>query len=360
VRRVSSELMIVVQIFSATKLITTVGCLIAVDRGLLSLDSEETIEKYLPELTGIKILTGFNDDGSEISSPAKNKITLKMLLSHSAGFAYAFNSPLIARWGQEQKLGSMVAASATIDTIKQPILYEPGTDWHYSIGLDWAGVLLTRMSGQTLEQYFKENIFDVCGMKSTSFFPSEELKSRMMTVCERDGGKIRLQTGPTMGREMDAEKVGPFLSGGGGLFGTARDYLSFLRAILDSGDGGLLSSKSFETLFEHALKPDSAESLASLAAMAKEQNIHDPAILTDGTGGHIAHSVGLFINLVDSKYGRKAGSGCWDGAAKTYYFIDPATGIASVCFTNLLAPNPDVFNGVYNRFEETLYRGLAS
>jgi methyl acetate hydrolase len=230
----------------------------------------------------------------------------------------------------------MVGASATEDTIKQPILFEPGTDWKYSIGLDWAGVLLTRVSGQSLEEYFKSNIFDKCGMTSTSFFPTQDLKSRMMKVCERNSdGSLRPEAAPTMGREMDAGKVGPFLSGGGGLFGTAKDYLSFLRAILASSpqsaqpaSNPLLSASSYRELFTHALDANSSASLSSLAAMAKDQNIHDPAVLTNGTGDHIAHSVGLFINKIDSKFGRKANSGCWDGAAKTYYFIDPASGIA--------------------------------
>jgi methyl acetate hydrolase len=175
-------------------------------------------------------------------------------------------------------------------------------------------------------------------MTSTSFYPSTAMKSRMMACCERDtDGRVRIQAEPTMGREMDASKVGPFLSGGGGLFGTAKDYLALLRAILRSSPDNaatdpLISEESFKTLFAHALpldRPDQPnDSLTWLAVMAEEQNIHDPAILTEGSGKHIAHSVGLFINLIDSKYGRKAGSGCWDGAAKTYWFMDSVTGIA--------------------------------
>ncbi|KAK4703820.1 hypothetical protein P7C70_g2387, partial [Phenoliferia sp. Uapishka_3] len=355
------------QLFSMTKFVTAIGCMRAVDAGLLDLESEELIATHLPELQTLQILEGYTDEGKEIYKPASQKITLKMLLSHNAGLAYDFNSPLMLRWKTEHHTPTQFSADTTIESIIHPLLYEPGTKWHYSDSIDWAGALLSRVTGKSLEEYFKSEIFSRCGMTSTSFFPTEELKSRMMEVCGRDAdGKTFALIPPAMGREMDPTKVGPFLAGGAGLFGTARDYLSLLREVLASSPNNpspptfpLISTSSFEALFTHAcpsetpLGPTTVK--ADLAKMAKEQNYHDPALLTNGTGEFIGHGLALFLNLKDSKYGRKAGSGCWDGAAKTQFWIDPASGLAGVCCTNLLAHNPDPFNGVYTSYERLLY-----
>lgn len=147
-------------------------------------------------------------------------------------------------------------------------------------------------------------------------------------------GEIKLQQGNTMGRSMDSEDYGPIYSGGGGLFGTARDYLTILRHVLASSEPNinntsppLLSQKSFKALFEDCLDP-APEIRKDLAEMAKNQHVHDPAVLHEGTGQYIGHSPGLFLNMIDSKHGRKAMAGFWDGAAKTAMWLDPTTGLA--------------------------------
>ncbi|KAI5480308.1 hypothetical protein MNV49_001267 [Pseudohyphozyma bogoriensis] len=359
----------VIQIFSMTKLITTIACLRAVDAGIVDLDSEELVEQYLPEFTGNQILEGYTDDGKEILKPATLKVTLKNLLSHTAG--YDWNSPHMARWRKEHNKGLGLGPNASIADLNQPLNFEPGTQWRYSIGIDWAGELLSRVYGKSLEEIFKEHIFAPCGMTSTSFYPTEALKSRMMNVATRDEeGAIVATTEPALGRTMDASTM-TFCSGGGGLFSTAKDYLAFLRHVLASSPANadppstpLISKSSFELLFTHTCPTETVfgpvSTQSDLARMAKDQNVHDPVLLSDGTGDHIGHSVGLFLNLLESKHGRKAGSGCWDGAAKTYFWIDPASGLAGLCCTNLLARSPDPINYVYNGFERALYDAVEA
>lgn len=132
---------------------------------------------------------------------------------------------------------------------------------------------------------------------------------------------------------MDPGDYGPIFSGGGGLFGTARDYLTILRHVLASADSngstskGLISNESFKALFTDCLDP-APEIRRDMAAMASGQHVHDPAVLDEGTGQFIGHSPGLFLNMVDSKHGRKAMAGFWDGAAKTAMWLDPVSGIA--------------------------------
>lgn len=128
------------------------------------------------------------------------------------------------------------------------------------------------------------------------------------------------------------EEVGE-LAGGAGLFGTAKDYLSFLRGVLASdpsrqstsdnnGTSKLISGESFRELFNDSIPPTVPKT--GLLSMMQRQTYHDPTYTLEEVG----HSVGLCLNFRDSKYGRKAGSGCWDGAAKTQYWLDPVSGIA--------------------------------
>nr|XP_031858552.1 uncharacterized protein CI109_006075 [Kwoniella shandongensis]KAA5525624.1 hypothetical protein CI109_006075 [Kwoniella shandongensis] len=344
--------------FSMTKFITTIACLQLVDEGKIDLEDYDLVAKHCPEIGELQILEGYTDDGKEILTKPKNKINLLMLLSHTSGMSYTWNSANIARWGEEHNRPPW----GKIESYSQPLFAEPGTRWQYSVGIDWAGILISRVTGKSLEDLFKEKIFEPCGMKSTSFYPTDDIKSRLMTCCERDkDGKVRALDAPPMGRILDASKVGPVLSGGGGLYGTARDYLNLLRNVLASVDpetkNPLISPKSFKLLFTDVL-PSNPKIKADLAGMAKDQNVHDSALLTNGSGGHIGHSPGLFLTLKDSANGRKAGSGNWDGAAKTYFWLDPATGVGAVCCTNIMANNPDPHNKTFNRFERTLYDAL--
>jgi methyl acetate hydrolase len=230
----------------------------------------------------------------------------------------------------------MLGPNAPIEAYLFPLMFEPGTRFQYSIGIDWAGFLVSRVSGLTLEDYFQKNIFEPCGVTHISFLPPADYEKSMVAMCAREPihtGAIKLMDGPAMGRTFDRDTIGPNFSGGGGLFGTARDYLRILTAVLASSNPDakdpLISSKSFRELFVDGL-PDTPIIKADLAKMATGQCIHDPAILTEGTGQHIGYSPGLFLNFIDSKWGRLAMSGFWDGAAKTMFWIDPKTGIA-VC-----------------------------
>lgn len=233
----------------------------------------------------------------------------------------------------EHKVPSMLGANAPLEAYLLPLVFEPGSRFNYSIGIDFAGFIVAAASGMSLEQYFQKNIFEPCGVKSISFHPPADYETKKQAMCAREPahtGKVHLLEGPAMGRALDPKTIGPHYSGGGGLFGTARDYLRVLTKVLasaDSNSGSLISSKSFKALFVDGT-PDLPIVKEDMARMAKSQCIHDPAILTEGTGEHIGYSPGLFLNFIDSKFGRLAMSGFWDGAAKTMFWIDPSTGIA--------------------------------
>jgi methyl acetate hydrolase len=130
------------------------------------------------------------------------------------GLSYDFSSEKVGKWRAQNNKPSLLAVGATVDTYVQPLAFEPGTSFAYSIGIDWAGWLVERITGQTLEDYFQQNIFEPCGMTSTSFYPTEDILSRMMSMCALDNATGKLAVQKELGRftrPMKVEEVGLFM-----------------------------------------------------------------------------------------------------------------------------------------------------
>ncbi|WWC66068.1 uncharacterized protein I303_108690 [Kwoniella dejecticola CBS 10117] len=351
--------------FSQTKLITCIAALQLIDQKLISLDSSEDIEKYLPEISELKVLKGYDGDDKAILEDPKHKVTLRMLMSHSAGFTYMFAENVLSKWHAQNPSPSLFDPKATVKSLCTPFIYEPGTSWTYSTSIDWTGKLVERVSGLDLEEYFQKNLFAPCGIKTLTFYPTEEIKKHKMSICYRDAeGKVqRIPNNFGMGRPTEADQVPKaLLSGGGGLFGTQRDYLTFLRHLLQCdpssphrSDRPLISPESWKELFTPSIpKGEGYTGLDNIVTMvSKPEYIHPPPTIDT-----INHSVGFLLTLEEFTAGRKAGSGCWSGAAKTQFWIDPKTGIAAVCGTQLLSPSPDPWYASYVEFERTLYAAL--
>ena len=308
-----------------TKLVTTAAVLHAMDQGLItSLDDSELVEKVCPDLCQLKILEGFDLAGKAVLVPRKNPITLKLLLSHTAGLAYEFTSSALTRWVKDNNHPAIFDAG--VEAFLLPLTYEPGTRFRYSIGVDWAGILLERVSGKSLEDYFLENLFKPYGIKSLTFRRPANLEAKLQAMCTRERphwGKIIVGGGA---RNLD--KIPEHCMGGGGLFGTVTDYLRFLQTLLKCPSGkGPLKPETYKVLFKPAFPPLDVNNSCheDMARFAMGQTWHDT---TQARAWLYEYSTGLCINARDSIYGRKAGSGCWDGAAKSMYWIDPSTGVA--------------------------------
>lgn len=303
------------------------------EKGLLSLDDPQLIEEHLPDLCRMPVMDDCPPGQQPITHIRQKPITLRLLLSHQSGLSYEFNDPNLATWAKEHKNGmSWLAPHATPSEFCQPLAFEPGTQWRYSIGLDWAGILIERVTKKTLDEVFQETIFRPLGIEGQlSFYPTEDIKRRLQPICNSVGeeGKLVVDWEAFRPRPWSVEELGQH-PGGAGLFGTAKAYLRLLQGVLACRDqeGGILSPVSFKELFTNSLPPRPARQYSDMASIAIEQGFHDPAHLSGGTGDFIEHSVGLFVNTADSCFGRKAGSGCWDGAARTMFWLDPTTGIA--------------------------------
>lgn len=243
-----------------------------------------------------------------------------MLLSHTAGLGYARRNTMIKRWQDERGVGDRGTGS---NAVLGPLVYEPRTRWRYGTGVNWAGILVERISGDNLGAWLQANIFKPLGITTMTFDGTPEIEANLMTMCYRaSGGKITLPP-PEMrppggfgGVKRNVLERGGH-NGGGGLFGTARDYLRFLRGVLASRDAapgtGLLSRAMFDELFSSSLPPRGPDNkcYADCAKSMLFGTFTDPSH-TDNDGQHLAHSVGFMLNTADSIHGRRAYSGTWD------------------------------------------------
>lgn len=317
-------------IASMTKAITTTAAMQLVERGQLSLD--------VPiggALTDLPILEGFDDAGSPRFSTARYSPTLRQLLAHTAGFAYPWNHVLLKRYGP----------------IDRPFLiHEPSTRWYYGINIDWVGRFIESVSGQTLEDYFQEHILQPLSMSETSFLlPPEKLLRLARNYQRDDTGTLELQ--PRVQPPPPA-----FFNGGGGLFSTAPDYLRFTQMILRRGlapnGRRILSEASIDEMSKNQTGSlDAGRIYTTMPTRSRDVDFHP--------GAHDQFGLGFLINPAPYAKGRAAGSLAWGGIRNTFYWIDPAHGIAAVLLMQFQPFCDAAAMGLLRSFEAAVYNELV-
>jgi methyl acetate hydrolase len=313
-------------IASMTKPITSVAALQLVEQDKLSLD--EPLERLLPALKDLQII----ENG--VLRPALQKITLKHLLTHTSGFSYPFTSTEIAAW---EKTQNNPAALGSLESLKLPLLFEPGTRWEYGVSTDWVGLAVEAASGMSLAEYFAAYIFGPLGMSNTGFLPSP---LRAPLHIRRKDGTLSLQP-------LKPETSPEFFSGGGGLYSTCTDYLKFLRIFLNSGSG-IISSASVKALTINQIGKLLAGKLPS--ANPNFANNADPT-----QGIDTQWTLGFLLFPTDGPFGRHAGSVSWEGAANTYFWIDPESTLAAVIMMQILPLGDQQCVRTVTRFEQAVY-----
>ena len=210
---------------SMTKPLTSVAAMQLVEQGKLNLDLP--IGNVLPELSAPQVLEGFDDSGAPRLRPAKRPITLRHLLTHTAGFTQEGMHPDVTRYIQHT--GTPSTSTGKLASLRLPLVFDPGERWHYGISLDWVGRAVEAVSGQPLAVYFREHIFAPLGMTDTDYAISTEQQSRLVSTHQRQPDRsLEPMTVPDPPwRE--------FWSGGGYLKSTGRDFLTFLRLLLHQG-----------------------------------------------------------------------------------------------------------------------------
>jgi CubicO group peptidase (beta-lactamase class C family) len=241
-------------IASMTKAITSSAAMQLVERGKLALDS--AIRDVLPELASPQILEGFDPSGEPKLRPAKRPITLRHLITHTAGFGYDIWNPDLLRY--EEKKGIPGIISCENLALTMPLAFDPGERWDYGINIDWIGKAVERVSGQQLGDYFRDNLFAPLGMKDTAFHVPAAKLDRFATSYMVDPQTHELVVyDPAEGGDWSRPPVFP--NGAGGLVSTADDYLAFARMMLNHGSHGrtrILSRPSVELMATDQLTPE--------------------------------------------------------------------------------------------------------
>lgn len=310
-------------IASMTKATTTVAALQQVEAGKLTLDGP--IADAVPALAEPKVLEGFDPDGTPRLRPARKPITLRHLITHTAGFSYDIWNADIGRHMERHGVpGIITCRRAALET---PLVADPGERWEYGIGIDWAGLAVEAVTGQRLEEALRERVLGPLGMSDTAFRIGEAQRARLASMHAR-GPDGSLSAIP-----FEVPQDPEFHMGGGGLYGTAPDYLRFCRMVLNGGelDGARILSP--ETVAEMG-----RNQIGSLAVRKLETAL--PSSSNDAEffpGMAKRWSLAFMLNEEDAPGGgRSAGSLAWAGLANTYYWIDPKRDLAGVVVTQIL------------------------
>jgi CubicO group peptidase (beta-lactamase class C family) len=331
---------------SMTKAITSVAAMQLVEQGLLSLD--QPIGNVLPELAAPRVLEGFDDKGEPRLRPAKRPITLRHLLTHTAGFGSELWDEGLVRYVKATGMPS--TATAKLASLRLPLVFDPGERWEYGINIDWVGRAIEAVSGQPLAVYFRRHITGPLGMADTDYLVSPAQQKRLVSVHQRkpDGKLEAIASGDPPWRE--------FWSGGGGLNSTARDYMIFLQTLMNNGrfrGGQLLQPKTVALMNQNQIGDISAGILKTTNAQRSNDVDFFP-------GNPCRWGLGYMISTQPGANGRSAGSLTWAGIFNTYYWLDPQKRVAGIYLTQIL-PFADVpAVRVYGDFEKAVYGALQT
>jgi methyl acetate hydrolase len=323
------------RIASMTKAVTSTAAMQLVEQGRFAI--EDPVEKYLPEFAKLSVFESFDGaTGAYRVRPATKAVTVRHLLTHTSGLGYAFTNPTVRdfkpRAGEEYPVG--------------PLVFEAGERWLYSTSTDWVGRLVEKVSGQSLEDYFRQHIFTPLGMADTFYFVPKDKEARLVTVNRR-----------TADGSIAKESVQPPTSGftpigGGGLSSTAYDYLRFTRALLNGGelDGArILSAGTVALMGQNHI---GAVGVPAQKTAIPERS-DDFSFIADGRD-----KWGLgFLITADAVPGRRsAGSLSWGGINNTYYWLDPTRGITGVILMQFLPFADRKALALYDAFERGVYQ----
>jgi methyl acetate hydrolase len=333
-------------IASMTKAVTTTAAMQMVEQGKLSLDAPAG--EILPELRSPQVLDGFDPSGAPRLRPAKRPITLRQLLTHTAGFTYDIWNADTGRYEKYAHLPELI--SCKNDALKTPLAFDPGDRWEYGTNIDFAGKMVEHVSGQRLEEYFHEHIFGPLGMVDTSFRLSPAQRSRLVSMHARQ------PDGSFKPIEFEMPQNPEFYMGGGGLYSTAPDYLKFTQVFLHQGSFNGAQVLRPETVAQmernqigelnvtrlKTVQPQSSADAEFFPGMAKKWGL------------------GFMISTEKAPSGRSAGSLAWAGLANTYFWIDPSKRVAGVIMMQFLPFADAEALQAFADFEKAVYQTQQS
>ena len=260
---------------------------------------------------------------------------MRHMLTHTAGLGYGFTSAIVRDF--KPRAGETYAAG--------PLLFDPGEQWLYSTGIDWGGRIVETLTGKNLESYFRDHIFGPLGMGDTSYSLPEERRPRL-AVSHRRRPDGTFEVDPVQPPMSVAQPIG-----GGGLASTAPDYIRFLQMLLNQGTlngARIVSPDTVATMGRNHIGSVGVRAVKT----AMPERSSDFTFVDDGRD---KWGIGFQITAVSKPGRRSAGSLSWGGLYNTYFWIDPARGIAGVILMQFLPFADSKALAVYNSFERAVY-----
>jgi CubicO group peptidase (beta-lactamase class C family) len=310
-----------------------------VEEGRVKLD--EPAQTYLPELGVVRVLVG------GALRPPKSPPTVRQLLTHTAGFGYEFMSREILDLVSKKELPSMMAGDDGF--LKAPLLFDPGARFEYGINTDLLGRLVERVSGRSLEVYFREKIFRPLAMTDSFFEVPKDKQARLVPLHQRlEDGSLAAQPAPPAA-------ASGFYSGGGGLHSTAPDYLTFVRALMAGGQLGsqrILSADSVAQMGRNQIGSLAIGPFRSLL----------PQMATDGAtapGGVDTFGLGFALNSRSRETPRGVNTMSWLGIFNTFFWIDRKKEVCAVLMTQMLPGLDPGARRVLDDFERSVYAWMG-
>jgi CubicO group peptidase (beta-lactamase class C family) len=333
----------VFRVASMVKVITSVAALQLVEQNKLSLDAP--VPDIEPAIGSPQVLDGFDAKGLPQLRPAARPITLRHLLTHTSGFAYRLWDAKAVQYAKSIELLPKVQRKLAPPT---PLMFDPGTRWQYGTSIDWVGRIVEAISGESLDVYFRKHILDPLGMNDTAFVIAPQQRGREASVHRR-GPDGALTAEPP---EQNSPRQS--FSGGGGIYSTAPDYLTLLRALLAGGalDGvRILRPETVALMGQNQIgEIDVGVLKTTVPALSNDVDLC-PGVTRKWGFGHM-------ITMQAMAGGRSAGSLTWGGLLNTYYWIDPGRKVAAVFMTQVLPFADSRALRLYRQFEHGIYAAM--
>ena len=321
------------RIASMTKPVTSIAFMQLVERGKVAVDTP--VHHVLPEFKGLGVYNGGGGGVPFQTKPTGEPMRMVDLLRHTSGLTYgfqnrsnidaAYRAGKLENWHGGHDLAGFVAALG-----KLPLEFSPGQGWNYSVSTDVLGAVVERVSGQTLDAYFREHIFAPLKMDDTFFHVPADKIDRLTDCYTFVPGKGRIMY--DRGAESAWSRKPKLVSGGGGLVSTTLDYHRFTSMLLNGGecDGArIVGRKTIELMTKNHLPGDSDLSTMSQSLFSEAANA--------GTGFGLGFAVNM--NVAKSMVPGSVGEYYWGGMFSTAFFVDPVERITMVFMTQMSPSN---------------------
>ncbi|SGY85803.1 BQ5605_C009g05779 [Microbotryum silenes-dioicae] len=330
----------VFELWSCTKLVTSIATLQLIEKGQIGLDDDVT--KYLPEVKNAKKYKGLDKDGKALTEELKTMPTIRMLLSHTAGLTYEL-TPAHAEAQKALGLPNVYSrASSKEFLLAMPFVYEPGTVWSYGTAIDYLALTIEAVTGGPLIDYFKKNIFGPLGISDMSYAPPSNRIN--MAYDDPADPSAPWKAGP--GSTLKENR------GGAGLFGSPASYLKIVRTLLGDGQPLFQKSETVEEMFED----QTAGSERFQTSMSQFMTLgSDPFF---GEAEQAGHGLGGALTGAKHGGGRSKGTLSWSGYCNTFWVADRNQGVAYVFFTNSTPTfaHPRIFS-LWEKIEKDIFDG---